>query len=89
MKKTIALLISAVLLLTFGGCSEDKTDMDGISTAEELLMSEYSSPFYDKDIRLRESELSDKEIEAILSEVPADQYEAYPDRHNIPLTATL
>lgn len=90
MKKTIALLISAVLLLsTFGGCSDDEKDMDGISTAQELLMTEYSSPFYDENIKFNESKLSDKEIDAILSEVPADQYEAYPDQHNIPLTATL
>lgn len=88
MRKAIALCVSLVLLLlTFSGCSDEETY--GISTEEELLVSEFSLPFYDKDIESRESKLSDKEIEAILSEVPADQYESYPDQHNIPLTATL
>lgn len=89
MKKAILmLLLSALLLTSLGGCAE-KIEMGGISTAEEIVASEFSDPFYGTDVPRGEESLSNREIMEILAKVPADQYEAYPDLHNIPLTATL
>ncbi len=87
-KALLMLLLFAVLATSLIGCAE-KIEMGGISTAEEIVASEFSQPFYDKDIPRGEDSLSKREIMEILAKVPADQYEAYPDLHNIPLTATL
>lgn len=88
MKKTISLLISSILLLgIFSGCSGNSIKY-GISTEPEVLNSKFSSPFYSEDIKRNDS-LTDDEVYTILSKVPFDQYEAYPDQHNVPISATL
>ncbi len=87
MKKTIALLISAVLLLlTFSGCAEDSMEY-GLSDESEIVSTKFSRPFYD-DIE-GEPKLSDDQVTAILKKIPYDQYESYPRNPMAPISATL
>ncbi len=78
-------MISAVLLLTFCGCvSESLETADQGGDAESA---KYSNAPY----RVVEEGqiLTNEEIGAIVSLVPTDGYEEYPELHSTPITATL
>lgn len=103
MKKQISMLgvlvltsfaLSVLLLIGMTACDHiETTDLHSNKeyTPEELekiLNPNFSSsPF--SNVVEGEDPLTDNEIKAIIHNLPNDQYETYPDLHNIPLTATL
>ena len=46
-----------------------------------------SSPFF--AVKEGEKPLADSKMKSVISSLPADRYETYPNLHNVPLTATL
>ncbi|MBE6693922.1 MAG: hypothetical protein E7589_04090 [Ruminococcaceae bacterium] len=74
--------------------SEESTESTSEETTEyltdekNLVNDNYSSkPFV--NIEETDASLSKDELQSIISNVPCDKYEVYPDLHNVPLTATL
>lgn len=67
----------------------DDTDIAPLSEEEKAALvsdSFTSDTFFHAE---EGDELTNEEISSVISDIPSDQYEAYPDTHNIPLTATL
>lgn len=86
-KRILTLLISLLILATFTGCND--TDVEPLSEEEKaaLVSDSFTS---DTFFNLKEGDdLTGKEIRAVISNIPSDKYESYPDTHNIPLSATL
>ena len=86
-KRIFALFISLFILTTFTGCND--TNVEPLSDEEKTaLVSDSFSP--DTFFNVKEGEdLTNKEIRDVVSNIPSEKYESYPDIHNIPLTATL
>ena len=86
-KRIFALLISLVLLATVAGCNDTNGDpLDGQGT-DALVRDGFASDCF---FNVKEGDvLTAEEIQSVLSHIPSDQYESYPDTHNIPLAATL
>ena len=86
-KRIFALLISLFILATFTGCND--TNVEPLSDEEKAaLVSDSFSP--DTFFNVKEGEdLTKKEIRDVVSNIPSEKYESYPDIHNIPLSATL
>ena len=77
LKKILVLLLSLFILLSLVGCND----------TDELLSESFSAEAF---FNVTEgASLSDAEIKAVISKIPSEQYEAYPDTHRIPLSATL
>ena len=86
-KRIFALFISLFILATFIGCN-DKNVKPLRDEEKAALVSDSFSP--DTFFNVKEGDsLTSEEISSVLSDIPADKYEAYPDTHNIPLSATL
>ena len=65
-----------------------QSEQIGENLKERLLSDTFSSaPF--SDLKDREAPVSDEEMLAIISKIPSDKYEAYPNTHTIPVSATL
>lgn len=99
LKKTLIVLLSVLLSLALFGCAHPGEDDAGKTTAPETtapedapesdgIISDGFSPAPFWDIREGDS-LSDAELKALIEKIPADQYEAYPDTHSVPVSATL
>ena len=92
-KKIFVLFLSLLLLLLLVGC--DKAQYETAQSQhidenlkEKLLSDSFSAaPF--SDVNEIEAPLSEKEMLAIISQIPSDEYEIYPDTHAIPMSATL
>lgn len=101
MKKSIVLLLFvSLLLVSFAGCnkteSKDPTasfqyDEGKHGLSEEELTALTNPNFSTKVFEEVEEgiELTDEELKAIIAKVPSDKYEAYPELHTVPNTATL
>lgn len=82
MNKTVVLFILiSVVLSTFVGCNkQEETNV--------LLNTDFSqSPYF--DIVEGGTILTNSYLENIISKIPSEQYEAYPNLHNIPQGAKL
>ena len=94
MKKVISIVLSSVLLLlAFTGCEEKQTQLETVietpnfEMREDLVSSTFSTqPFFDVT---EEETLDEAQLMSEISNIPRDQYEAYPKTHYIPLSATL
>ena len=86
-KRIFALFISLFILATFTGCND--TNVEPLSDEEKAaLVSDSFSP--DTFFNVKEGEdLTNEEIRDVVSNIPSEKYESYPDIHNSPLTATL
>ena len=84
-KKISLLLISLLLLISFIGCNT--VVPLGETENNELVGDSFASDTY-FDVEEGES-LSNEELKAAISLIPSNKYEAYPNTHNIPLSATL
>ena len=86
-KRIFALFILLFALATFTGCND--TNVEPLSDEEKAaLVSNSFSP--DTFFNVKEGEdLTNKEIRDVVSNIPSEKYESYPDIHNIPLSATL
>lgn len=79
MKKKASILVTLLLVsIALTACRNADIDLSdkGSSVASILNITEGTR-------------LSDAEIKAVISEIPSDRYEAYPDTHGAPLSATL
>lgn len=87
MKKAIVFLLAiCTILALFSGCN-NITETDTYNTQELLSKNFSSKPFI--DIQETSSPLNSNDLTALISNIPREKYESYPDLHNIPLTATL
>ena len=86
-QRIFSLFISLFILATFTGCND--TNVEPLSDEEKaVLVSDSFSP--DTFFNVKEGEdLTNKEIRDVVSNIPSEKYESYPDIHNIPLSATL
>jgi len=96
-KKIFALFLALLMLFVFVGC--DNTQNEWLVEAtqgeqvdeyrnEELLNDTFSAtPF--SNVKEIEASVSDDEMFAIISKIPSDKYEVYPNTHTIPVSATL
>ena len=82
-KRIFALFISLFTLATFIGCND--TNVEPLSDEEKAaLVSNSFSP--DTFFNVKEGEdLTNEEIRDVVSNIPSEKYESYPDIHNIPL----
>lgn len=94
MKKIISLLLSFALILTFlsviASCKHKEATPHEYTSEEREAMrnpSFSSSPFF--AVKEGEKPLADSKMKSVISSLPADRYETYPNLHNVPLTATL
>ena len=89
-KRMLAVLLSLLVLVTATGCHRGEAEVETLSEERknEVLSQNFASAPY-SDHKEGESPLTDEEIKSVLSRVPSDVYEAYPDTHGLPLTATL
>ena len=86
-KRIFALFISLFILATFTGCND--TNVEPLSDEEKAtLVSDSFSPGTFFNVKEGE-DLTNKEIRDVVSNIPSEKYESYPDIHNIPLSATL
>ena len=68
--------------------SEETSVPDTSENTAHLVTDKFSAaPFL--NIKEGDKDLSVAEMKAIISQIPSDKYEAYPDTHNVPLAATL
>lgn len=93
-KKFFIVLLSLLISLTATGCdaTETETETESVTLREdetkELLSQSFSSTaFFDHGEG--DAALTDEEIQSVLANIPTDQYEAYPDTHTVPVSATL
>ncbi len=56
---------------------------------KERLLSDTFSPAPFSDVKEREAPMSNEDMLAIISKIPSDKYEVYPNTHTIPVSATL
>ena len=104
MKRRFVLALCICLMLCWScGCNQSITNVSttstttvayttsAICTAEETqnLVNENFSLTSFSNVEEDLTPLSDDEVRTMITKIPSDKYEAYPDRHNIPLTATL
>ena len=86
-KRFFTLFISLFILAMFVGCND--TDVDHLSEEEQsapVSDSFTSGTFFD----VKEGDdLTNEELHSVISAIPSDKYESYPDTHNIPISATL
>ncbi len=86
-KKTFILFILLFILAMLAGCSD--TDARTLSEEEKAALSSGSFTS-DAFFEVNEGDkLTDGQIREVISGIPSDKYESYPDTHNIPLSATL
>ena len=90
-KKMLAIMLALVILVTVTGCRQTPIHVEGETLSEErrqevLHQSFASAPYFDVE---EGCVLTDAQIASVLSLIPSDVYEAYPDTHNLPLSATL
>lgn len=86
-KRFLVLLLSILTLVAFVGCSntpEPLTDEE-----KKALLSESFSPTPFLGTKETPPLPTNDEIKSIISTIPSDKYEVYPDTHNIPASATL
>ena len=91
MKKAIILCLILLSLFAFlFGCRDgdgEKGTEESSKIAEAVTDQSFSSPF--SSVKEEDIKLSDAAIRDIISDIPSDRYEIYPERHIIPLSATL
>ena len=73
-KRIFIVLIWLFILATFIGCNGGKGDTHSHDSIFDVKEGEH---------------LSNEEISAIISNIPSDKYESYPNMHTMPLSATL
>ena len=94
-KKIFSLFLS--LLMLFVGCDNIQNEsLDETTQSEQIdenpkerLLSDTFSPTPFSDVNEIEAPVSDEEMLAIISKIPSDKYEVYPNTHTIPVSATL
>jgi len=86
-KRMFICLILLTMLTSFVGCGyADVEHSSGEENTSFVSEAFYSDPFFAG----KEGDyLSDEEIRAIISDIPSDKYESYPDTHSVPLSAIL
>ena len=82
--------VSLILAATLAGCQMSGNQPDGTSTERETLIvsGDFSFVAY-FDVNETDLMLSQAQFAAVVANIPTDRYEAYPDTHGAPLTATL
>ena len=82
--------VSLILAATLAGCQMSGNQPDGTSTERETLIvsGDFSSVAY-FDVNETDLMLTQAQFAAVVANIPTDRYEAYPDTHGAPLTATL
>ena len=86
-KRLLVLLLSVLTLVAFAGCGSEPKPLTEEEKKALLSESFSAAPFFDgKEIAPR---LTNDEVKAVISAVPSDKYEVYPDTHNLPDAATL
>lgn len=79
-KSTVLLILISVILSTIVGCNKKE--------ANRLLNTNYSqSPYL--DVIEGETTLTNSDLDNMISKIPSEQYEVYPELHNIPQSAKL
>lgn len=88
MKKTVSVLLAVILLaVSLGGCGNGNGSAEATTEEPVTQEPEYSPvPFSNVIEGVR---MTDDELRAVISRVPSDRYERYPDMIGAPLTATL
>ena len=87
LKRIFTLFISLFILATFTGCND--TNVEPLSDKEKAALVS-DSFFPDTFFYVNEGDrLADDEIRDVISNIPSEKYESYPDTHNVPLSATL
>ena len=94
MKKFIFLILAIIFVIPFsvscvnGDDRKENETCDTIENNTEKSNEQFSSsPFADIDENPKG--LTDGELKLVLSKVPCDRYEIYPNLHNVPVSATL
>ena len=94
-KKMLVLLFALILSVTLFGCDDTgKEDVGNIpASSDNTLKSDNmtrenfaSAPFFSTE---EGTHLSDEDITDIIEKISSDKYEAYPNTHNVPVSATL
>lgn len=82
--------VSLILAATLAGCQMSGNQPDGTSTERETLIvsGDFHSAAY-FDVNETDEMLTKEQFAAVIVHIPNDRYEAYPDTHGAPLTATL
>jgi len=102
-KKFLVVLLSLLISLTATGCDTADTERNNTNAKTETeservtlcenetreLLSQSFSPAAFFDHGEADADLTDEEIKSALSNIPTGQYEAYPDTHTVPVSATL
>ena len=96
-KKIFALLLSLLLLFVLVGCNNtQKEPSDEASQSEQMgegsgeeQSADAFTPTPFSDVNEIDDPISDEEILAIISQIPSDKYEVYPNTHTVPVSATL
>ena len=86
MKKLSSFILTFILLLSFIGCQSEDSISDNKVTQEPTVASIEDSH------ETTESKFSSTSYNlgcGIIGNIPSDRYEEYPNRHNVPLSATL
>ena len=87
LKRFFTVLLFLFVLVAFVGCNDTGDKI--LSDEEEAALgsdSFTSATFF----TLKEGDnLTDEEIKTVISDIPSDKYESYPDTHNVPVSATL
>ena len=93
-QKILVLLFALILSVTLSGCDDtskgntgDITTSDNTLELDKIVSESFASaPFSDVE---EGTHLSDEDIKAVIEKIPSDKYEAYPNTHNVPVSATL
>ncbi len=98
-KKFFVALLSLLISLAATGCDTADTERDTTETESESvtlredetkeLLNQSFSPAAFFDHGEADPALTAEEIKSALANIPTDQYEAYPDTHTVPVSATL
>ena len=88
-KKFMISVILLLLTIALVACNHVLSDNPSVSSDQEKDIEDgsfSSSSFFDIQEGAR---LSDAELKSVISQIPCDTYEAYPETHGAPLSATL
>ena len=88
-KKFMIPIILLMLTIALVACNHVSSDNQSVSSDQgtETVDGSFSTPpFFDIEEGTR---LSDAELKTVIASIPRDAYEAYPETHGAPLSATL
>ncbi len=88
-KKILIIFVSFLLVIPFVACNYVSDDNQTVLSDRETEIVDGSfsaTPYFD----IQEgTHLSDTGVKTVIVSIPRDAYEAYPETHGVPLTATL